>query len=585
MQNSKIADMFEEVAVLLRISEDNEFHARAYDEAARIIRGSSESFENMVQQGVDIKEKYYGIGEGITDHIKEIVSTEKLEKLEKLRKKIPPTLVDLTKIRGVGPQTAKKVWKEANVTTIDELDKAAKTGQLRDIKGFGKKTEENILEGVQDYNDWQERTLLSDADKIVDPLLSYLKKNENIEKMEVAGSWRRRKETVGDIDILVIADNNKDVINYFTDWEKIKSVESAGETKSTILLSNNFRIDLRVVAKKAFGAALCYFTGSKAHNIRLRSLAREKGLSISEYGVFEIPEGGGENKNKEENRISGEKEQDVYDSVELPWIPPELREDRGEIKAAEHNNLPSLIKKSDIKGDLQMHTEYSDGNNSIKQMAEEAIKLGYEYIAITDHSQAMTQASGMDPEEIQKQWKEIEEVDEELSEITILKGAEVDILKDGSLDLPDEILKKLDVVLISVHQSMRLDKEQQTKRILKAFENPYVNIFSHPTSRKINERKPIEFDLDKILKSAQEHKIAIECNAQPFRLDLNDLDLHYIKDKKMDVKIAINTDSHNEGELSLIRYGINQARRGWIEKEDVINTFNLKELKKFLNKV
>ncbi len=588
MNNNEIAKKFERVATLLRIVEENQYHARAYDKAARIISGAGDSFEKYVKEGVDFAPKYRGIGKGISDHVKELVETGELEKLKKLEEKVPPTLIEITKIRGVGPQTAKLVWEERGITTVDQLETAAKAGELRELKGMGKKTEENILKNIRDYRDWQDRFLLSETDSIVEALSNYLNKSEFIERFEVAGSWRRRKETVGDLDVLAVTEKKSKAMDYFTDWGKIQSIESAGETKSTVLLDSNIRVDLRILPEKQFGSALCYFTGSKAHNIHLRSIGREMGYTISEYGVFKIAEDGTKTdrttskRHDDERWVAGKEEKDLYEALDLPWITPELREDRGEIEAARKGKLPDLIKLSDIKGDLQMHSDWSDGNNTMEEMVEKGQNLGYEYIAITDHSKAMAMTGGLDEEKALEQAKEFQDLDEQFEGIKVLKGMEVDIMKDGSLDLSDKALHKLDVVLVSVHTHMDLSREDQTDRIVKALEGTPVNIFSHPTNRIINKRNPIEVDFEKIFEVAKDNFVALECNAQPDRLDLSDLNLKHAK--QAGVKIAIDSDAHTRGHMDMIKYGIYQARRGWVEAKDVINTWELEDLRNFLDK-
>ncbi|MBN2156623.1 MAG: DNA polymerase/3'-5' exonuclease PolX [Candidatus Lokiarchaeota archaeon] len=583
MQNNEIAAIFDKVAILLRISEDNEFHARAYENAARIVRGSGESFTQMVEGEIDLAEKYRGIGKGISDHIKEIVQTGKLKKLEKLSQKVPLTLIEITKIRGVGPKTVNRIWKKADITTVDQLETAAKNGGLRTIGGIGKKTEQNILEGIQKYRNWKNRLLLSDADAIAEDLTEFLKRNAKIQQFEMVGSYRRRKDTVGDLDVLVTATSAPEVMKYFTTWNRIEKVDSAGKTKASAVLKNNFRVDLRIIEPKNFGAALLYFTGSKAHNIHLRSLALVENFTLSEYGVFKKPTGiSSSEARKEENWIAGRDEAEIYTLLDMDWIPPELREDRGEITASKNHALPKLISFDQIQGDLQMHTSYTDGNNTIEEMIQQAIELGYAYIAITDHSKSMAMTGGMDERKLDKQIQKIDSLNEIYKNITVLKGMEVDIKKDGTLDLSNSVLDKLDVVLASIHTHLTLPISEQTQRVIKAIDGTPVNILSHPTNRIINERNPSEIEFEKIFEVAQKNQVAIECNAQPHRLDLNAINLKRSKEYK--VKIAINTDAHTRGQLRYMKYGINQARRGWIESQDVINSWDIAKLKQFLRK-
>jgi len=567
--NAEIAKIFNEYADLLEIKGENPFKVRAYRNAARTVENIGKPLEELVKSGYDLT-KLPGIGADLSLYIKEIVKTGRFSKLEQLKEEIPPSLVEMLAIEGLGPKRIKVLYEKLNIQSMDDLRRAAESGEILKLPGFGPTLVQKILKGVKLAKKAGHRFKWSEAKEYVDDLLAYLRQIE-LTHLEVAGSFRRKKETVGDLDILATAEDFSEVIRHFVKYPKIKEVVSAGSTRSTVILNNDLQVDLRSVEDESYGSALHYFTGSKQHNIAVRKLAIELGLKVNEYGVF-----------RGEERIAGRTEEEVYKAVGLCYIEPELRENRGEIEACREGRLPKLVELEDIRGDLHMHTTYSDGKHTIEDMAKAAREMGYEYIAITDHSKRLTVAKGLDEKRILQQLEEIERVDERIEGITILKGMEVDILEDGSLDMSDEVLARLDVVLVAVHYKFNLSKDKQTERILRAFDNPYVNILAHPTGRMINMRQPIEVDMERILQRAREYNIHMEINAQPDRLDLNDI--HAKLAKEMGVKMAINTDSHNIYSLYYMRYGVNQARRGWCEKEDIINTRPLEELRKLLKR-
>jgi len=573
VHNSDIADIFSEVADLLDIEGANEFRVRSYREAAQSIENLSSNIADLVDEDKDLTE-LHGIGESIADKIREIVETGKLEQLEEIKKRVPEDLIQLLNLSGLGPERVKDLYQKLSIKSLDDLKKAAKNEKIRELEGFGEKTENKIKKELERLGGEEEkRTKLIRAEEYAEPLVSYLDELEEIKKIIIAGSYRRRKETVGDIDILVTCSDSEPVMDRFVKYDDVEEVISKGDTKSSIRLKIGLQVDLRVVKEKSYGSALLYFTGSKSHNIKLRERAIDRDLKINEYGVF--PEG-------KEKPVAGKTEEEVYDIVDLEWIPPEIRENRGEIEASENGKLPKLISLDDLKGDLHCHTTYTDGVDSIEEMARAAKGLGHQYLAITDHSKRVTVAEGLDAKELAKQIEEIDKINEKLNDFRILKGVEVDILEDGSLDLPDDILKELDIRVCSIHYKLGLSSEKQTRRILKAMENPYFNIWGHPTDREIHKRDPIELNMDKIMSEAAERNVFMEINSSPRRLDLNDI---YSKmAKEHGIKIAISTDSHTKDNLKNLKYGVNQARRGWLETDDIINTKSAVEIIKMMKK-
>ncbi len=560
IHNSDVAEIFTKVADLLDIKGANQFRVRAYRNAAQTISGLSHNVADMVDDGKDLSE-LSGIGKDLADKIKEIVNTGSLKQLKELEKETPPELTKLMKMETVGPKRVKALYEELNIESIEQLEKAAKQNKVQELDGFGKKTEEKILKEIERIKEGgeQERFKLVVAEEFVQPLVNYLKDLKGVKQAEIAGSYRRLKETVGDIDILVSCKKSSDVMDKFVDYEDVGRVISKGETRSSVVMRNGLQVDLRVVPEVAYGAALHYFTGSKAHNIAIRKMGVKKDLKINEYGVF-----------KGDDRIAGKKEEEVFEQVDLPFIDPELRENAGEIEAAQKGKLPKLIKLEEIKGDLQSHTTATDGKNSLEEMANAAQELGYEYLAVTDHSKRVSMAGGLNEKQLADQIKEIDKLNKNLKNFLILKSVEVDILEYGSLDLSDEILKELDIVICSIHYNTKLSRDKQTKRVLHAMENPNFHIFAHPTGRLIGERDPYEIDLETVMKAAVKNGCFLELNAQPDRLDLSDT---YCKmAKEMGVKITISTDAHTTADLGNMRIGIGQARRGWLETDDVLNT-------------
>jgi DNA polymerase (family 10) len=568
--NSDVARIFNQMADLLEIKSANPFRVRAYRNAARTISSLGKSLSEMVEEGENVSE-LPGIGEDLAGKIKEIVKTGSLAQLAELEEETPAELSKLMKIPGLGPKRIGVLHEEFGVSSLEDLEKLAEEKKIRELKGFGEKTEATILEGVHEVGAREKRIKLAEAEETADALLTYLGKVKGIKEMAVAGSYRRRKETVGDLDIVVASNKDLEVMEAFVNYDDANKVLSRGETRSSIILRFGLQIDLRTVPAVSYGAALHYFTGSKAHNIAIRKLGVKKGLKINEYGVF-----------RGKRRIAGKTEQEVFKAVDLLYIEPELREDQGELEAAKKGDLPSLVTIDHILGDLHAHTKETDGHDTLKQMADAAKDRGYEYLAITDHSKRVSMAHGLDPKRLRKQIEAIERLNSKLRDFTILKSIEVDILDDGSLDLPNEILEDLDVVVCSVHYKRNLSKDEQTDRIIKAMDNPRFNILAHPTGRLINERAPFELDLERIMEKAKEAGCFLEVNGHPDRLDLDDRYCRMAKD--VGVKIVISTDAHRAADLDFMRFGVYQARRGWIEPTDVVNTNHLKELKSLLKR-
>jgi DNA polymerase (family 10) len=583
MENVQIAHLLNQYADLLEIQGADLFRIRAYRNGARTIESLSQPIVQLLGEGQDLtKLKLPGIGKGMAEHIEEIVKTGTLTALKELRKKLPGAVDELLEIEGLGPKRTKLLYEKLGVSSIKKLEQAIDAGKVETLAGFGKKSIEKIRQAIQNLAKRPKRFKLLDADQLVRPLIEHLRKGGDIEQLEVAGSYRRRMETVGDIDILVASDKPKTVMQCFQTYPEVERVIAAGTTRGTIILRSGLQVDLRILPRRSYGAALQYFTGSKAHNIAVRTLGVERGLRISEYGIFRVPKG----KKVEEvgveegERIGGAKEEDVFRAVDIDWVPPELRENRGEIQAAQKHKLPELIVPEDIRGDLHMHSKWTDGNSTILEMVRACKERGYQYCAITDHSKAVRVAGGLTAGEFKRQRNEIEQARAKVRGITLFAGCEVDILPDGSLDLPDDLLQQLDVVVAAVHSKMDMSQSDMTKRVLKALANPSVHILAHPTGRLINEREPFAIDLEQIFHAAKENNIAIELNAQPDRLDLNDLQV--FRAREIGVKIAINTDAHNTEQLHFIKYGIDQARRGWLEKPHVLNTMTCPQLETWL---
>ncbi|MHA7924393.1 MAG: DNA polymerase/3'-5' exonuclease PolX [Marinobacter sp.] len=568
MHNAAIARKFHELADLLEIQGANPFRVRAYRNAASIVEGSSRPLEDRVAEGEDLS-AIKGIGEDLAGQIKELVETGDLSQLQTLQKDVPEQLSELMRLDQLGPKRTRAIHDELGVSSLKELKQVAEDGKIRELSGFGAKTEKKILEGVDKLSDRDHRTRLGEAEQVAAPLLAYLDELEEVSQIEVAGSYRRRKETVGDLDILVASANSAPVMERFTRHPEVGRVVSQGKTRATVYLKSGLQVDLRVVKAASFGAALHYFTGSKAHNVAMRKMALEKKLKINEYGVY-----------RGRKRVAGKTETEVFEQVGLPWIPPELRENRGEIEAAREERLPDLVEEKDIRGDLHMHTNATDGRNSLREMAEEAKRLGYDYIAITDHSKRLTMANGLDAKRLRQQMAAIDKLNDELDGIRVLKGIEVDILEDGKLDLPDEVLDELDITVGSIHSKFELSKRKQTERVLRAMDNPRFNILGHPTGRLINEREAYKIDLEAVIEAAAERGCCLELNAQPSRLDLAGRYAGLLREAG--VLGAVSTDAHATDHLGFMHLGVAQARRGWMEKKHLINTRTLKQLQKIL---
>ncbi len=569
VHNTDIAEIFSQVADLLEIDGANPFRVRAYRNAARTIASLPQTVADMVREEKDLTE-LPGIGKDLAQKIEEIVKTGTLSNLKELEAHIPPQLSRLMKMPGLGPKRVHLLHEKLGITTLEELKMVAEKGKISQLRGFGKKIEQMILEEMGQVKKG-ERIKLIVAEEIAKGIIDYLKKIEGLRQIEVAGSYRRRKETVADLDILVTSRKDAKVMDHFVNYENIEKVLSRGETRSSVQLRSGVQMDLRVVPEASYGAALYYFTGSKAHNIAVRTLGVKKGLKINEYGVF-----------KGTKRIAGRREEEVFDAVNLPFIEPELRENWGEIEAAQRRQLPKLITIKDIRGDFHTHTKATDGHNSLEEMAEAARVRGYEYLAITDHSKRVTMAHGFDAKRLTQRIKEIDRLNTKLKGFLLLKSVEVDILKDGSLDLPDEILKELDLTVCSVHYHFNLSRKDQTERIIRAMDNPYFHILAHPTGRLINERNPYDVDMERLMEAARQRGCFLELNGHPDRLDLSDVHTKMAKD--MGIKVVISTDAHRTTDLDYMRFGIGQARRGWLEREDVLNTRSWDELKRLLKR-
>ena len=571
VHNSEIAKEFDRLADLLEIKGENQFKVRSYRNAALTISGLAKNIAEIFEKE-DIKE-LPGIGKSIAGKIKEYIETGHISKLEKLKKDIPGGLADLTGIGGLGPKKVRKLYDELGIANPDQLREAAVSGQIAGLEGFGTKTQEKILEDLKRFQQKEKnvRHKWIEAEDILNPLLDYLGKIKDVTKIEAAGSFRRKKETVGDIDILAICEKSQEIMNRFTGYEEVEKVIAKGITKSSVILKSGIQADLRVIPSESYGSVLVYFTGSKEHNVAMRKIAISKKLKINEYGVY-----------KGNKRIAGKTEDEVYKSIGLKYIEPELRENMGEIEAAQKNKLSDLVTLHDIRGDLQNYTNATDGKYSLEEMVEAARQKGYEYMAITDHSKRVTMARGLDEKRLARQIKEIDKLNSSLKNFLIFKSVEVDILPDGSLDLSDDILKELDLVLCAIHYNQNLSMEKQTERVLKAMDNKYFNIFAHPTGRLIGEREPYEIDMEKIMQAAKSKGCYLEINANPSRLDLTEI--HAKRAKEIGLKIAISTDAHSTGNLDYMRLGVYQARKGWLEKDDVLNTRTWNELKKLLKR-
>lgn len=570
--NGLIARQLETIADLLEVQEANPFRVRAYRNAARTIQSLDRSVQEMVEAGEDLQ-KLKGIGKDISELIVQFVREGKMATLEEVRREVPETLAELTHVEGVGSKRAGKLYRTLGIETLDDLERAAAEGRIAGLEGFGEKTQQKILKGVAAARRHGERYRRDEAQRAVEPLLAWLREVPGVERFDVAGSYRRGRETVGDIDVLFQSAEPGEVMQRLAEFREVERVLASGAAKTSVVLYNGLQVDVRSITAEGFGAALVYFTGSKAHNIALRNRALARTMSLNEYGLFRGNSAEGE-------RVAGATEADVYKALDLVWIPPEIREDTGEIEAAADNDLPRLIEPEEIAADLHMHTTWSDGRNSVVEMVEACRVRGYHTLAITDHSPALAMTGGLDPEKLRRQFDEIERVRALHDDITILRGMEVDILEDGRLDMTDEMLEELDIVIASVHSRMALAQATQTRRVLRALDHPKVNVLGHPTGRKINARDEMALDLDAVIEKAAELGVALEINASPARLDL----APELARKAMErgVKISVNTDAHRIGELDLMRHGVTSARRAWLEADHVINAWSADALRSFL---
>lgn len=570
ISNQEIARILGEIGEYLEM-QDVPFKPRAYQKAAQMINGMEERLSDIYEKGgLKALLAIPGIGLGIAEKIEEYLKTGKVKYYQDLRKKTPVDLAALSAIEGLGPKSIKKLYQKLGVKNLTDLEEAARTGKIRNLAGFGKKSEDNILRGIEFLKKSGGRRLLGDALPEVRRIEETLRQVPGVEKIIVAGSIRRRKETIGDADMLVVSENPKIIMDYFVNMPEVIRVYAHGETKSAIKISSGLDIDLRVVPRRSYGAALNYFTGSKDHNIALRQIAIKKGYKLNEYGLF-----------KGRRQIAGRTEEELYNALNMDYIPPEMRENMGEIELAQKHALPEIIDYGDLRGDLQVQTDWTDGNSSILDMAKAAMARGLEYIAITDHTKRLAMAHGLDEKRILKQMAEIDRLNKKLGgKFKILKGSECDILKDGSLDLPDSILAKLDVVGASVHSYFNLSKKEQTERIKRAMRNPHVDIIFHPTGRVIERRAPYEVDMAELINVAKDTRTVMEIDAYPDRLDLKDDHIRECVAKG--VRLAIDSDAHAQNHFDFLEYGIAQARRGWAEKKDIVNSRPLDKMLKML---
>jgi len=568
VRNEEVAAVFDEIADLLEIRGENPFRVRAYRNAARTVRSLGRDVAGLVAAGEDLT-RLPGIGRDLAGKIREIVGTGTSATLEALRRELPPGLGALLRLPGLGPRRVAALHRELGITSLEALRRAAETGRLRSLPGFGPKTEARVLEAIRAHLDTGRRFLLAEVEGWAEALAGHLRAGPGVDEVVVAGSFRRRRETVGDLDILCTARDGAAVAAHFTAHERVAEVLSRGPTRTTVVLQNGLQVDLRVVPEAGFGAALHYFTGSKAHNIAVRRMGQRRGLKINEYGVF-----------RGARRVAGATEESVFRSVGLPWIPPELREDRGEIEAALAGKLPRLVELRDLRGDLHCHTRASDGRSGLEEMARAAREAGLEYLAVTEHSRSLRVARGLDARRLRAHVEAIRRLDERLEGITLLTGIEVEILEDGRLDLPDSVLAELDIVVGAVHTRFDLPRARQTRRILRAMDHPHFHLLAHPSGRLLLQREPYDVDMARIIRHARERGCFLELNANPDRLDLDDVHCRMARDEG--VLVAICSDAHSSLGFANLRFGVGQARRGWLGPEHVLNTRPLGELRRLL---
>ena len=570
VHNIDIANIFDEIADFLEIENENPFRIRAYRHAARTVRGLGSELKDMSAAGEDLTE-LPGIGKELAAKIHEILETGTAKALTKLQQRIPPSVTEILKLPNLGPKRVRILYHDLKITNLQELAKAARQGRIRTLEGFGEKIEKAVLDAVEARAQEEKRFKIDEASRYVDSLMDYLRKVPGVKDVVAAGSYRRARETVGDLDILITARKTSPLMERFVEYDEVAEVLAKGTTRSSVVLRCGLQVDVRRVEQASFGAALQYFTGSKDHNIAIRRLGQQRGLKINEYGVFRF-----------EKRVAGRTEESVYQALDLPLIPPELRENRGEIEAARDRCLPDLIEFKDLKGDLHMHTRMSDGRNSLKEMALAAQQRGFKYIAVTEHSDRLKVAGGLDAPRLMQQIDEVDRLNDTLKGVTILKGIEVEILADGSLDLEDRVLARLDLVIGTVHSNFGLPLEKQTERILRAMDHRYFSMLAHPTGRLLNEREPYQVDIPRIIHKASDRGCFLELNSNPRRLDLYDIYCQMAKEQG--VAVSINSDAHSINDFNYLAFGVAQARRGWLEKDDVLNTRSLTQLRKLLKR-
>ncbi len=571
VKNREIAGILYQMAELLELHAENRFKIIAYSRAARAIESLTEDIEQVCRDGR--LEGIPGVGKAIAEKIKEYLRTGRIQSHQDLLADTPQGLAELLQISGLGPKTVFMLHEKLNITNLDELEKAAREHRIRRLPRMGVVREKNILKSIERYRKRSNRILYSTAESIVDEILTYLGGIEGLEHATAAGSYRRRKETVGDIDILATAARPEEIVAAFVKMPLVEEVLAKGPTKASVIMNDTIQVDLRIVEHRSYGTVLQYFTGSKEHNVSMRQLALDRGYSLSEYSLTRLANG---------QDLFFDQEEEVYQALGLQYIPPELREDRGEIEAALGGRLPRLVEAKDIRGDLHVHSIWSDGRASIIELAQAARSLGYEYIALSDHSPSVGIAGGIGREKMEEKIEAVAEANDSLEGITVLMGAEVDIKADGSLDYPDDLLERMDVVVASVHMAQQQKERTITGRLISAIENENVDIIGHPTGRIINQREPSDMDFHAVLEAAAKTGTALEINAHPSRLDLNDVNARAAKE--MGVQMSINSDAHDAGQLLNMKYGINVARRAWLEKKDLINAMDLKDLIQFLKK-
>ncbi|MFH1820525.1 MAG: DNA polymerase/3'-5' exonuclease PolX [Candidatus Nealsonbacteria bacterium] len=570
MKNQELAKIFHEIATYLKMDKVD-FKPFAYERAANTLETVEEDIEQIYKKGgIKAFENLPGVGKHIAERIEEYLKTGKVDYLQKLKKKTPIKIEELIAVEGLGPKKVKALYQKLDIRNLKDLEKAAKKHKIAPLFGFDEKTENNILEGIEFLKRSKGRFLLGDILPPVKIFQERLNKLKEVERVNTAGSVRRMKETIGDVDLLVISSNPSKVMDFFVSQKEVVKIWAKGQTKSSVRVKDGFDIDIRVLTKRNYGSALQYFTGSKEHNIATRRIAMEKGLKLSEYGLF-----------RGKKMIAGQTEEGIYKALGMQWIPPEMRENQGEIEVALKGKLPQIIGLSDILGDLHCHSDWDGGEDSIAELAQVARKLGYQYLGISDHTKFLRIEHGLNEKQLTRRNKQIDKLNQKMKGFKLLKGAETNVLTNGSIDINDKALKELDYAIAGVHSAFKIDKERMTERIIRALKNPHIDILSHPTGRILKKRDEYECDFDKVLRAAKEYNVVLEINAHPVRLDLNDQNIR--RAKEAGVKMVINTDAHQKDQMNLMEFGVAQARRGWAEKEDIINTQPLGKLLTFFN--